>query len=117
VRLKDVPAAATLLLEVGQGAHVLGGMGALIPLPLGGSRRIFLSVPPRRASPRWMDKQSANCSLSRWNFRYRHLFQSRKETPMTRLRYLGLVTLLAVMTWNASGQNGQTKRPGDKWQR
>ena len=51
MRLKDVPAAAILLLEVGQGAHVLGGMGALIPLPLGGSRRIFLSVPPRRCAP------------------------------------------------------------------
>jgi hypothetical protein len=56
------------------------------------------------SSPRWMDKQPANCSLSQRNFRYRYLFQTRKETPMKRLRYLGLVTLLAVMTCNTSGQ-------------
>jgi hypothetical protein len=55
-----------------------------------------------------MDGQ-ATCSLSQGNFRYRYLFQSRKEAPMTRLRYLGLVTLLAVMTCNASGQTVRQK--------
>jgi len=36
-------------------------------------------------------------------------FQTRKETPMKRLRYLGLVILLAIMTCNASGQTFRQK--------